>query len=251
MTRERWVAFVAGLAFVAGGIALGAGPYADRLAFEKAGYCGTSPPAAREGCVARVPMTVVSRRTYTTEDPDPNWPPPQPPQPPPPPPIPGPFHVVLPSLVRSLAALPMSTTTHYKVTVRTEDGTAHTFAVDGGIYDVAKPGATGLAEVWHGRIVRLRIGAHSDEQWSYWSLGAGWLVGWIGVMLVVGWGLPLSGVPVGVVIGGWWGGNVLFLIVHTWRPALWGVPLLVAGPVLLLRVFWTVRGGRRRYRSAW
>jgi hypothetical protein len=250
MTRERWVAVVAGLAFIAGGIVLGAGPYGDRRAFEKAAYCA-SPAAARDDCVARVRMTVVSRSTYTTEDPDPNWPPAQPPQPPPPPPIPGPFRVALPARARILAALPMSTTTHYKVTVRTEDGKAHTFQVDGGIYDVAKPGATGVAEVWRGRITRLRIGAHSDDQWSYWSLGGAWSVGWIGVMLVVGWGLPLARVPMGVVIGGWWGGNVLFLIIHTWQPALWFVPLLVAGPLLLLRVFVTVTGGNRRYRSAW
>jgi hypothetical protein len=250
MTRARWGAVVVGLAFVAGGIVLGAGPYGDRHAFEKAAYCASS-PAAGDDCIVRTPMTVVSRSTYTTEDPEPNWPPPQPPQPPPPPPIPGPFRVAPGALqARVLAALPMSTTTHYKVTVRTEDGKARTFKVDGDIYDLAKPGATGLAEVWHGRIVRLRIGARSDDQWSYWELGGAWLIGWIGVMLVVGLGLPLARVPVGVVIGGWWGGNVLFLIIHTWPPALWLVPLLIAGPLLLFRVSATVRGGRR-HRAAW
>jgi hypothetical protein len=245
MTAERWAALIAGVAFIAGGVALGAGPYDDRRAFEKAAYCTASPAVAHDDCIAQVRMTVLSRSTYTTQDPDPYWPPPQQPPPPPQLPPPGPFRMA-PSLTGpALAALPMSETTHYKLTVRTADGRRHTFKVTAGIYDVAKPGAAGLAEVWHGRIERLRIGVHSDEQWSYWSLGGAWLMGWIGVMLIVGWGLPLAEMPVGVVVGGWWVGTIVFAIIHTWRPALWAVPLLVAGSILLLRASATVTSTRR------
>jgi hypothetical protein len=246
MTRARWAAIITGLAFIAGGIALGAGPYHDHRAFEKAAYCAT--PAAQDDCITQVRMTVLSKSSYTTQDPDPNWPPPQPPPPPPQLPPPGPFGMA-PSLTgRVLAAVPMSQTTHYNLTVRTADGRRHTFKVDAGIYNAAKPGATGLAEVWHGRIARLRVGAHGDDQWSYWSLGVAWLMGWLGVMLIVGWGLPLAEAPAGFVIGGWWAGIVLFGITHTWRPAVWAVPLLLAGSVLLLRMSATMSA--RRYRSA-
>jgi hypothetical protein len=247
MTQAHWVATIAGLAFVAGGVALGSGPYHDRRAFEKAGYCSAS--TAHDDCIARMRMTVLSKSSYTTEDPDPNWPPPQPPQPPPqPPPIPGPFGIAPALGVRLVAALPMSETTHYKLTVRTEDGRRHTFNVGPGIYDAAKAGTTGVAEVWHGHIKRLRIGAQSDDEWSYWTLGVGWILAWGGVMLLIGWGLPLDDVPVGVVIGGWWLAAIVFAITNTWDPAIWVVPGIVAGGVLLLRVSATVGTTRRRAR---
>jgi hypothetical protein len=247
MTRERWVATIAGLAFVAGGVALGSGPYQDRRAFEKAGYCGTS--TAHADCITRTRMTVLSKSTYTTQDTDPNWPPPQPPQPPPqPPPFPGPIRIAPAPGERILATLPMSETTHYKLTVRTEDGKPHTFNVGPGIYNAAKPGTTGVAEVWHGRVKRLRIGAESDEEWSYWWFGVAWVLAWIGVMLLIAWGLPLADVPVGVVVGGWWLGVLVFAITHSWGPAIWVIPVIFAGTVLVLRVYGTVTSaGRRRY----
>jgi hypothetical protein len=247
----HWAAMAVGLAFIAGGFALGKGPYEDRQAFEKAAYCGT-PAATRDDCITRLRMTVVSKSTYTTEDPDPNWPPPQPP-PAPPPPLPpqGPFRLA-PVLSYARAALPMSTTTHYKLTVRTEDGKSHTYKVDYGIYDAAKTGTTGVADVWHGRIARLRIGEHSDEQWSYWTLIIAWLLLWGGVMVIVGIALPLAYVPIGLVFGGWWAGNILFGLAQAWHPAAWVVPAVIAGGILLLRVHITVTdtrryGGRRRF----
>ena len=245
-TLEHWVATVAGLAFVAGGVALGSGPYHDRRAFEKADYCA----ASTVDCIVRTRMTVLSKSTYTTQDTDPNWPPPQPPPPPPPqPPVfPGPFRIAPAMGARVLAALPMSQTTHYKLTVRTEDGTRHTYEVGPGIYDAARPGTTGVAEVWHGDIRRLRIGTESDEEWSYWRFGVAWALAWIGVMLLVGWALPLDYAPVGVVIGGWWLGLVVYGITHTWHPAIWVIPLIFAGTVLTVRVFVTLTSPTRRRR---
>src|SRR5690606_24518949 len=70
------------------GVALGAGPYMDRLAYERASDCAASASGDRDDCVGRVAMTVVSRSTSTTrghdlpEAPQPPPPPPQPPQPP-------------------------------------------------------------------------------------------------------------------------------------------------------------------------
>jgi hypothetical protein len=242
-TRTRWMATAAGLAFIAGGIALGIGPYEDRRAFEKASLCGAAPG---DDCIAQVRITVLSKSRYTTQDPDPNWPPPQPPQPPPPPQPPlGPFRLIPALTGRVLATLPMSETTHYKLKVRTADGESHTYNVDGAIYDAAKPGMTGVADVWHGRIARLRIGTHSDEQWSYWSLGAAWLLCWIGVMLIVGWGPPLAPAPAALVIGGWWAGVVFIGIAEVWHAAVWAIPLVLAGAVLTVRV--AVTASRRRY----
>jgi hypothetical protein len=241
-TRSRWAALAAGAMFVAGGAALGAGPYHDRQAFERAPYCG---PTVRGDCVTRVRMTVVSRSTYTTEDPDPNWPPPQPPPQPPQPPPMNPFVPFGMGPARGpvrtvVAALPMSQTTHYKLTVRTEDGKAHTYQVGSDVYDAARTGATGTAEIWHGRIQRLRIGAHTSDQWSYLSLVIAWVLAWIGVMLIVGWGLPLADVVPPIVVGGWVAGVILFGALSAWAAAWWAVPLIVGGVVLLCRVYWTL-----------
>ncbi|WP_345474438.1 hypothetical protein [Actinoallomurus oryzae] len=243
-TGTRWAALIAGTACVAGGIALGSGPYHDRQAFEKAGYCGA---VARDDCVTRMDMTVVSRSTYTTEDPDPD--PPQQPPPPPPPPAPGPFRwgpsiAALPvdpivaalPVGRVVAALPMSQTTHYRLTVRTADGERHTFEVDHTMYATARAGTRGTAEVWHGRISRLRIGSHSDDEWSYWSLGFAWVIGWIGVMLIIAFALPLPDSATFPAVFAWWMGVVLFAGLHTWPPALWVIPLAVGGVFLLYRV---------------
>jgi hypothetical protein len=244
-TRERWVAAIAGMAFVAGGVLLGSGPYSDRRAFEKAGYCTSS--TGGDDCIARTPMTVLSKSTYTTHDPDPNWPPPQPPQPPPPPPpVVGPFGIAPALGEQVLARLPMSDTTHYKLTVRTEDGKRHTYEVGYAMYDAAKPGTTGVAEIWHGRVKRVRIGAHRDEEWSYWSLGVAWIATWIGVMMLLAWALPLADVPFWVVAGAWWLGVLAFGVIHLWSPALWVIPVILGGAVLTLRASATVTSTRRR-----
>jgi hypothetical protein len=235
-TRTHWAALVAGAIFVAAGVALGAGPYHDRRAFERAPYCG---PAVRGDCVTRMRMTVLSRSTYTTEDPDPNWPPPQPPpQPPPPPQGPfGPFgpYGMGPPVRRAMAVLPMSQTTHYRLTVRTEDGRRHTYEVGADLYRAARTGTTGTAEVWHGRVQRLRVASYSDDQWSYLSLGVAWVLAWIGLMLIVGLGLPLAEVAPALPIGAWWAGIVAFAVLHAWHPALWVVPLVAGGAVLVIR----------------
>jgi hypothetical protein len=244
-TRMRWAAIVAGLAFIAGGIALGIGPYDDRRAFEKASLCGAAP---RDDCITQVRMTVLSKSRYTTQDPDPNWPPPQPPQPPPPQPPLGPFRIAPALTGQVLATLPMSETTHYKLKVRTADGRSHTYEVDGAIYEAAKPGMTGIADVWHGRVARLRIGTHSDEQWSYWRLGAAWVLCWIGVMLIAGWGLPLAAAPVVLVVGAWWAGIIFIGLADVWHAAVWAIPAIFAGAVVTMRVVITVSD--RRYRSA-
>lgn len=235
----RWAALIAGVACVVGGIALGSGPYHDRRTFEKAGYCGA---VARDDCVTRMSMTVLSRSTYTTEDPDPE--PPQQPPPQPPPQIPGPFYwgpsVAALPVGRILAALPMSQTTHYELTVRTADGERHTFEVERSMYAMAPAGARGTAEVWHGRIARLRIGSRSDDQWSYWSLGLAWVLGWTGVMLIIAWGLPLADPASPPAVFVWWAGIIVFAGLHAWPPALWVVPLAGGGGLLLFRVYATV-----------
>ena len=241
-TGERWAAFVAGLAFIAGGIALGIGPYHDRRAFERASLCGAAP---RDDCITQVRMTVLSKSQYTTQDPDPVPPPQPPPLPPPQPPL-GPFRIAPALTGQVLAALPMSETTHYKLKVRTADGKSHTYNVDYAIYDAAKPGTTGMADLWHGRVVRLRIGTHSDEQWSYWRLGAAWVLCWIGVMLIAGWSLPLAAAPAPLVVGAWWAG-IIFGLIEVWHPLVWVIPAILAGAVLTVRVL--VTGAERRYRA--
>jgi hypothetical protein len=245
----RWAALLAGMACVAGGIALGSGPYHDLRAFEKAGYCGS---VARDDCVTRVSMTVISRSTYTTEDPDPQ--PPQQPPPQPPPQIPGPYYwgpsVAALPVGRIVAALPMSQTTHYQLVVRTADGKSHTFGVGGDMYDMARVGTRGTAEVWHGRIVRLRIGSHSADQWSYWSLGLAWALGWIGVMLIAAWGVPLADAAPHLAGFTWWIGIIAFVALHTWRPAFWVVPLAGGGLFLLYRVRLSI-GHRNRRPARW
>ncbi|MCO5971310.1 hypothetical protein [Actinoallomurus soli] len=163
-------ALAAGPVLIAVGVALGAGPFADFEAYERAPLCGSPPPADTGHCVTRLPMTVIKKSTYTTEDPDPPDPP-QFPQPPPPPPPPmGPFRVVLPTAVRQ-RVVAASRTTHYKVTVRTADGRYHDFEVEHGFYKVAETGTTGTADIWHGRVVRLQIGTHVDDEWPDWKLG--------------------------------------------------------------------------------
>ncbi|MEV0400216.1 hypothetical protein [Actinoallomurus sp. NPDC050550] len=173
-TRLRtWAALAAGPALIAVGVALAAGPDADLTAFERAPYCATPPPADTSHCVTRLAMTVTRQSTYTTENPDPpdppQFPPPQPPQQPPQPPM-GPFHVILPTVAR-LRVVAASRTTHYKITVRTADGRYHDFEVEHDFYKVAEAGTTGSAEIWHGRVVRLRIGTHTDDEWPDWKLG--------------------------------------------------------------------------------
>ncbi|MDT0468533.1 hypothetical protein [Streptomyces gibsoniae] len=58
-----------------------------------------------------------------------------------------------------------STTTHYEITVRTADGRRRKFEVEQDFYQVAEPGTVGSVEIWHGRLLRLRIGSHVDEQY--------------------------------------------------------------------------------------
>lgn len=175
----------AGPALICLGVALAVGPSADLTAFEQAPYCATPPPADTSHCVTRLPMTVIRQSTYTTEDPDPpdppQFPPPQPPQLPPPM---GPFRVVLPT-VASLRIVAASRTTHYKITVRTADGRYHNFEVEHDFYKVAEAGTTGTAEVWHGRVVRLRIGTHIDDEWPDWKLGIPGFIVLAGVVVFV------------------------------------------------------------------
>jgi hypothetical protein len=166
---RTWAALAAGPALIAVGVALAAGPSADVMAFERAPYCATPPPADKSHCVTRLAMTVIRQSTYTTENPDPPDPPQFPPQQPPQPPPMGPFQVV-PTVAR-LRVVAASRTTHYKITVRTADGRYHDFEVEHDFYKVAEAGTTGTAEIWHGRVVRLRIGTHIDDEWPDWKLG--------------------------------------------------------------------------------
>jgi hypothetical protein len=180
---RRWAALAAGPVLIAVGVALAAGPSADFAAFERAPYCATPPPADTSHCVTRLAMTVIRQSTFTTEDPDPpdppQFPPPQPPQPPPM----GPFRV-LPTVAR-LRVVAASRTTHYKITVRTADGRYHDFEVEHDFYKVAQAGTTGTAEIWHGRVVRLRIGTHIDDEWPDWRLGISVFIVLAGVVVFV------------------------------------------------------------------
>ncbi|MEV6026415.1 hypothetical protein [Streptomyces sp. NPDC052036] len=68
--------------------------------------------------------------------------------------------------------------------MRTADGRRRKFEVEQDFYQVAKPGAVGTVEIWHGRLLRLRIGSHVDEQYPLrWTIpyviilvGVGFLV---------------------------------------------------------------------------
>ncbi|MEV5750554.1 hypothetical protein AB0L00_22265 [Actinoallomurus sp. NPDC052308] len=177
-------ALAVGPVLIAGGVALGAGPFADFEAFERAPFCASPPPADTRHCVTRLPMTVIKQSTYTTEDPDPPDPPQLPPQPPPQPPPMGPFRVAPPTVAR-LRVVAASRTTHYKITVRTADGRYRDFEVEHGFYKVAKAGTTGTAEIWHGRVVRLRIGAHINDEWPDWKLALPVFIVLAGVILSI------------------------------------------------------------------
>ncbi|GAA4603293.1 hypothetical protein GCM10023195_10760 [Actinoallomurus liliacearum] len=78
---------------------------------------------------------------------------------------------MVPPTVAKLRVVAASRTTHYKITVRTADGRYHEFEVEHDFYKVAKAGTTGTADIWHGRVVRLRIGTHIDDEWPDWKLG--------------------------------------------------------------------------------
>ncbi|MGW2857376.1 hypothetical protein ACWDAZ_37795 [Streptomyces sp. NPDC001215] len=138
-------------------------------------------------------MTVVARSTYTTQD----WDPPDPPNPPPAPPAPagppiygvGPYVGVLRDQVAAvgLRFSTASTTTHYEITVRTADGRRRKFEVEHDFYLVAESGTVGTVEMWHGRLLRLRIGSHVDEQYPL-----RWTIPYV-IMLV---GVGFLGYPV-------------------------------------------------------
>ena len=106
-----------------------------------------------------------------------------------------------------------------------------------------------VADLWHGHVVRLRIGAHSNEQWSYWSLGVAWLMCWIGVMLVAGWCPLLIPAPAALAGGAWWAGIVFMGVIETWHAAVWAIPAILAGAVLTVRVLVTVADRRHRARG--
>jgi hypothetical protein len=134
-----------------------------------------------------------------------------------------------------------STTTHYQLTVRTADGKRHRYEVGHGIYKAAKPGTAGTAEMWRGRLVRLRIGRHSDDEWSYARLEISWLLIWTGVMLIIGLALPLAVPSFGLPVGGWWLGVMLPASLFIRWPLVLAVPTVIAGTTLLFRVRASVR----------
>ncbi len=244
MTLRHWAALAAGAALILGGYLLGSGPYDDRQRFEHAGLCAAT--AVRHAdCVTRSHAVVVSRSTETHDDPDPpdpNWPPqPQPP----PPPVQPPIYFMRPAHVLA------SQTTTYTVVLRTDDGRRHTFDVGYGLYHVARTGAQANVDRWHGRIKRISIGTHSDDQWSTWKLTLAWLIAWTGVMLIVTFAPPFEEDAVGAGFGAWWGGFVGYLIVGRWGPAWYVLPLVVAGAVVLVKVNFAVADARRYPRRRW
>ena len=251
MSFGRWAAVALGLGLVVGGVALGAGPYHDLQAFERAGHCATSSPGTARDCVATARVSVVSRSTYTTPDndtgPDPNWPPP--PQPPIPQPPMGPPLRAARTVVNTARQVSAATeTTHYRVTVRTDDGRRHTYTVTAGLYETATPGTVARADLWHGRITRLTIGAETVEIPPDSGFDHAWLMGWAGVMLLV-WSVP-GRVHLGIVLWLWWTGNVVYHMLGSWDPAWYMVPLLIAGSLLAWKAREMILGRRRRLRYA-
>lgn len=184
MGWRTWAALAAGPVLIGVGVALGAGPVADFEAYARAPLCASPPPADTGHCVTRLPMTVIKRSTYTTDDPDPPQFPQQPPPPPPPPPPMGPFRVAAPAVARMRGVL-ASQTTHYRITVRIADGRYHDFEVGHGFYKVAGAGTTGTADLWHGRVMRLRIGTHTDDEWDDWRVGVSVWISLAGIVVFV------------------------------------------------------------------
>jgi type IV secretory pathway TrbD component len=132
----------------------------------------------------------------------------------------------------------------YEVTVRTPDGERRTFEVGKGLYDRARPGAAGYAEMWRGHVTRLTVGSESKEIPRFRAFFFSWLLAWAGAMLVLGALFhPIGAVSAPVLGGGYVAGAVAFYVLRDWPPALFGVPAVVAAAVA---VWWAAESRRRR-----
>jgi hypothetical protein len=239
-----WGLAAVGSAVIAGGLAFGCGPYSDLQEFERAPQCATLTPSR---CTGRVPITVIGRSTYTIDTGDPPDGPPSvklPEEPPDEPEEPPEEELVAPHVVAA------SQTTYYRIVVRTPDGRGHRFYVRESFYKAVSRGATGTAEMWRGRIVRLRIGRRTDDQWPYWRLEISWAIVWAGVLLIVCLAPPLEPVSFGWIGGAAWLYGVVALdigLLPRWPLVSAVAALIVAAAILLYRVRETVRW--RRYQA--
>ncbi|GAA4102405.1 hypothetical protein [Actinomadura miaoliensis] len=124
------------------------------------------------------------------------------------------------------------------MTVRTPDGKRRTFEVGKGLYDKAKPGTTGRAQMWRGRVTLLTVGAESKRISLFPGFFVLWLVAWAGMMLFIGaLFYPIGEASGQVLTGGHVVGGVVVYLLRDWPAAVLGVPALVA---VAIAVLWVV-----------
>ncbi|XVQ09739.1 hypothetical protein ACQP1W_45695 [Spirillospora sp. CA-255316] len=242
---------VAGLALAAACGMAASDAYNDLRAYERALHCAPHVPGDQRECIATVTVTVVKRSTRVEDDSPPT--PVQVPNPPPPTPPMGPVIRLIPvagELPAVAVRAVVADRVRYDVTVRTPDGERRTFEVGKGLYDRAKPGTTGYAEMWRGHVTRLTVGSESKRIPWFQAFFFYWLVAWAGVMLVLGALFhPIGEVSTHVLGGGYVVGAVAFYLLRDWPPALFGVPAAVAAVVT---AWWVAeRHNGRKARRTW
>lgn len=139
-------------------------------------------------------------------------------------------------------------TINYVLVVRTAEGRRHRFRVDHDLYEAAEPGTRVTGETWHGRLVRVRLGPHSDGEWSYTRLQAALVILWSGLILIVGLGPPLADIPLHIVLFTWWIGVMASVVAVGWPSWMWTAPAAIGGTILVYRLIATLRLARHRAR---
>ncbi|MFC5744441.1 hypothetical protein [Actinomadura rugatobispora] len=258
LVAARLVVAAAGLALVAACGMAASDAYHDMRGYERALHCAPHLPGDQRECIATVTVTVVERSRRVEDDS-----PPTPIQVPTPPPAPQPPMPVLRLIPVAAHALPaagdvpavavraaVADRFRYDVTVRTPDGRRRTFQVGKGLYDRARPGTSGYAEMWRGHVTRLTVGSESKRIPLFREFFFYWLVAWAGAVLVLGALFhPIGQMSVHVLVGGYVVGAVVFYLLRDWSPALLGVPAVVS---VLVAVWWaTDRLLDRKARRAW
>ncbi|GAA4563913.1 hypothetical protein [Planotetraspora kaengkrachanensis] len=246
----RFIFFVVGAGLACVAVVAGSSSYADAYDFADASRCDTLRADGRMDCITTVAVTVVSRSISTTPDHQPpvNPLPNPPPLPPPQPPI---FRV---AAVGEVAAADVD----YKVVVEVV-GASHrryTIPVDKQLYDKARPGAHGMADMWRGHVLGLSIGGSRSVAWIPMGFAFACALGWVGAVLMGGsllvrtrlsWSafdrLGLIGFP--LIAAGFF---VPFLLAVPWRPAWRVVPVVMAclAAILIVAVLWANQAGLRR-----
>ncbi|MFC0038306.1 hypothetical protein [Actinomadura rayongensis] len=205
-----------GLAGVVFGAWHAAGPYAEISAYRHASPCAAS---AAPDCIRTLDAVVLSKRIVVTTHQDP----PTPYQPPPAPPM-GPFHFAQPLAVH----LPLradTTTTSYRVKVRTTEARTEELDVSKSFYEAAKKNDHIQVAYWKHHVVRATLGKHTQEYPPGDWLTGSWTILWASLLIFLS-AATFGRVPL---VAGWMtfiGGWILFSLLDVWRSSMIVLPVL-------------------------